>query len=565
MDCAERNYTPWQLVCRLAEELSGSWPEFGAIRFRRVWLAQVAASIHDLSDDPADTTRNCARVRDELRRLVRVRERVGAVARTLEDVGLTLDARQALDISSAEVRLVGQLLQSAVSSRYAVDALFRTGLSWYGARGKRNEDGVHELVRLNLSFHDAARRREAERTLVAAFLADIEAAYTRRNRPFNCVVLLDNCHREAGSTVLDLVAQARATSETCEPVVVVAAAGALPELTGLRTRWRLPWEPERAGSAQEPTRREVPTARSVTHGAWSGARDREATGSWWLPVWLCDLTSTEIGESVPAEHVRFVDDLTHGHPWSVQELAPTLTEPRSRRAVLDGFRYEHLLAGLPDRSREKLILWSAARDLDAAQGALGARHSDLPDWLEKSLWLTAGPRRLPRLHPWLRRVLLWQLAGMGKNQWNDVHGTLETWARAVGNRKKTNDIWYHSLARGELGPVVDYLIDLQLDADAESWIDEFDEITEAPGLHRYAESADARYDELLSLCPNETGPRRVVWSLVAARWIWRDPLGDPEFTLTGAIAHEFDLLADVFQTGRNRFHREAEAYRKKTS
>lgn len=565
VDCAERNYTPWQLVCRLADELSGSWPEFGAIRFRRVWLALVAVSITDLSDDPGDTT-NCSRVREELRRRVRIRERADVASRAADEVGLILDARQALDVSPAEVRLVGNLLRSAISSRYAVDALFRTGLNWYGERGKRGDSGVDELVRLNLSFHDTSRRREAERTLVAAFLADIEAAYSRRKRPFNCVVLLDNCHEEAGRTVLDLVAHARATSAVCDPVVVVAAAGALPELTGLRGRWQMPWETkERATSARKAARQEVPTSRSVSYVAWSGSRDREMPGSWWLPVRLCNLTPGELARSIPDEHVRFLSDLTNGHPWSVRELASALSEPRSRRAVLDGLRYDYLLTGLPDRLHGELVCWSAARDIDAAAGALSARHSDLSDWLEKSLWLTAeDPLRRPRIHPWLRRVLLWQLARTGKDRWNAAHGRLRDWAAV--HRKVEIDIWYHSLACGEVGTAVDHLLDQQQNgADAESWIEKLNGITAAPGLHHHAENAEARYDELLALCPDETGPRRVVWSLVAARWIWADPLGDPGFTLTHAIADEFVLLADVFETGRNRFHQEARKYRELTS
>jgi hypothetical protein len=153
---------------------------------------------------------------------------------------------------------------------------------------------------------------------------------------------------------------------------------------------------------------------------------------------------------------------------------------------------------------------------------------------------------------------------MGKAQWDDVHRKLAKWA--LGNRKVEIDVWYHTLAQGEVGPVVDHLLDQQQShADAESWIDKLNGITAAPGLHHHAVNAEARYDELLALCPNETGPRRVVWSLVASRWIWADPLGDPEFTLTHAIADEFVLLADVFQTGRNRFHQEARKYRELAS
>jgi hypothetical protein len=565
VDCEERRYSVWQLVGKLADELHGPWPEFGTVDFRRVWLARVAVAIPDLPEDD-EAARN--RMLAELRARVGLAKRADAAGEIVSDATQLPHAAQALDISPGELkfvgRLVGRFVTSAINSRYTVERLFQTGLTWYADRAKRTGTGLAELVRLNRLSRSADSRREADRIIVAAFLADIEGAFSRRRRRFNGAILLDNCHEEAGRELLNHIAQARAMSVDCDPVVVLATARTLPELIGLRDRWPFPWETRKTSALLAGDRAGLPTTATVDYSRWRTRRGgRESPGGWWLPIHLQDLTPTELAGVVPDEAVRFVHGLTLGHPWSARRLRDILPVASSRRAILDQFDPEYLLRELSDRHRE-LRRWAAARDIDAAANALGGRGSDLPDRLETSLWLIApeSPLKWPRIHPWLRRILLRQLAGEGPGEWQQVHHQLRDWAKR--NRPLDVDVPYHSLACEELDVAVDHLIE-QLrsrGSDADTWITRFDETTSAPGLHRRTESAEARYDELLDRCPEASGVRRVVWSLVAARWIWADPLGDPEFSLAHTIANEFVRLADDFvESGRNQFHRQARKYR----
>lgn len=569
VDCAERGYSVWRLVGKLADDLYGPWPEFGAVDFRRVWLARVAVAIGDLPEDD-EAARN--RVRAELRARAGLGDTAGAAGEIITDAAQLPHAAQALDISPGELKFVGRLaarlVTSALNSRYSVERLFRTGLAWYAERAKRPGSGLAELVRLNRLAQNVNTRREADRMLVAAFLADLEAAYAGRRRPCNGVVLLDNCHEDAGRELLNLIAQVRAGSPECDPLVVLAAARALPALVGLRDRWSFSWDTRKTSATRDTGRTAPPTAAAVAYPAWRAGRgERDSPGSWWLPIHLQGLTPTELVRVVPDEAARFVHGLTLGHPWSARQLRDLPLDAQSRRAVLDRFEPGYLLTELSDRSRE-LRRWAAARDVEAAANALGGRGSDLYDRLGPSLWLTApeAPGKWPRIHPWLRRILLWQLAEEGEAEWRRAHHRLRDWA--TQHRPLDVDKLYHSLACEEIDTTVDYLLGLLrpretvgYPLDADTWIAKFDDITAAPGLHRRAGSAAARYDELLDRCPESSGPRRVVWSLVAARWIWADPLGDPEYVLAHTISREFVRLADdVVESGRNQFHREASKY-----
>ncbi|MGH8575028.1 MAG: hypothetical protein ACREX8_21030, partial [Gammaproteobacteria bacterium] len=55
--------------------------------------------------------------------------------------------------------------------------------------------------------------------------------------------------------------------------------------------------------------------------------------------------------------------------------------------------------------------------------------------------------------------------------------------------------------------------------------------------------------------------RNTLWSMVAAHWIWSDPLGDPTFELTNTIADGYVRLAEEAQAGQAHYRKAAQAYR----
>jgi hypothetical protein len=549
IDCATgRRDTVWRLVCEIADELRRHWPEFGTLRFRRVTLARLAVEPHDLPED-LDRARE------------RLRELLGHRAKLKEHAETAVDVAQAFDVALAEVRLVGRVTQRIASSR-SVEMLYRTGLSWYGALSGQHGDGLAALVKLNWLIHRDGNAQDAERILVQALLADLADAFAGRKRRSNCALLLDNC-AGAGNELLNLLAEIRAASRDCDPLVVFAACRSVPELSGLRAPWIFPWEePFRSDAGK----REVPTPEAATYATWgAGRRNRQAAESWWLPVLLRDLSLAEIADLVSSDRRRFVHRLTLGHPWSVGQL-PTVLDGDDRATVLERFgpKAKYLISGLSEHQHKNLILLAAGRDLEfpsrAGIGLRGAEAApDLADVLDGSLWLIKGTSRHgPRLHPLLRRMLLWELAGTA--EWKRVHGTLREYA---GRHGLPVELAYHALACGEIGPAVDYLCQQLHDLDADHWIRAFNEITSAPGLRSPTESPESQHESLLRNreLPDRTGVRDTLWSLVAARWIWADPVGDPAFSLADTIADGFVLLTKDVETGRARFHREAKAYR----
>lgn len=561
IDCADQPNRPvWRLGCDLVDALHAEkWSEFGHLNFPRVTLARLAAEHPQL---PTDRTR----AQDELREHVR--------APFKQHVAPITTLSQASPTSQHMINLMVGAVRFVTGSTRAVQRLYRTGLQWYGSRFGRSEDsGMSVLVKLNHDFH-AGDRRDAERMLCEAFLADLSDAFAR-GRKFNCVVLLDNCDDPAGTSFLNLLADLRTErsgSGRHDPLVVVAASRSLPGLAGLAEGWTFPWEPERRGTSR------VPDPDEVDYGYWHDAHSRgREPASWWFPVHLRDLTLTELH----SEHARFVHQLTGGHPWSARKILGLISHDASParpveinlRTVLDRFAPQagYLLGDLPASLRRTLVLWSAARDIDtAASAGIGQEDwsaaSTLHDELVTRLWLVADgepPAVMspgPRLHPWLRRILLHELA-MTLDTWSAVHLQLRDYATKRGDPLAAA---YHDLARGELPLVVDYLAEQLHQLDADSWILAFNSVSAAPSTRGAAETAVDHYEALM----RERGPldrqdrvRNTLWSMVVARWIWSDPLGDPMFELTNTIADGYVRLAEDAHTGLARYHREARTYR----
>lgn len=569
-DCAaQRNRSVWQLSCELVDAFHAErWLGFGRLSFPRVTLARLAAEHLELDE-------NHTPAQEELRKRLRApfTQHVDPV------VGLVANLLTSLSIPQWMISIVVWFVRFIAGSNRTVERLYRRGLQWYGVKfGSSENSGVAILVELNRHFHRGDQKKLAERMLLEAFLDDLNDAFTRR-RDFNCAVLLDNCEDLAGTGFLNLLAELRSCRPGSDPLVVVAASRIVPDLTELRS-WIFPWEPDQSGALR------VPNPEEVSYASWQKGQNTRGTGpaSWWYPVHLRDLTVDELRQDYKLRHLHhpdFIYRFTGGHPWSAHRvhklgpsgaLADTLSETELRKIAAEFARKEaaeYLLAGLSRALRTTLVRWSAARDIDVAAAALGDGGGDLRSELEKRLWLVSDnplPKTTPggpRLHPWLRRILLGELAEDAET-WSRVHRRL----RDSTQKDHPLDAAYHELACEELPPVVDYLAKQLGLMDADSWIQEFDAVTDAP-TRASVETPIERHEKLVfERGPLDDGPRdqktRVhdtLWSLVAARWIWSDQLGDPKVSLKDTIADGYARLADESRAGSARYRREARVYR----
>ncbi|MGH4014903.1 MAG: hypothetical protein ACRDSL_13485 [Pseudonocardiaceae bacterium] len=573
LDCETQPDRPmWRLCCAIADALHiEKWTGFGRLNFPRLTLGRLAVTYRQL---PEDLTQAQEELRAELRAAVRLNQR----ADLMDDV--ITDVSQAVPAPPLVATLARWVVRLGAGSPRMVERLYRTGLTWYGTRfGRTQRSGLAVLVELNHRFHTDDQREVAERMLCEAFLDDINAAFARR-REFNCAILLDNCDDPAGTDLLNLLADLRAERvgrRGADPLMVVATSRTVPRLTGLTSGWTFPWESNRPGTSRVPD----PDHDQVSYRYWlNRGAPRQEPASWWLPVHLRDLARTEL----EPENARFIHRLTCGHPWSAHavrdvlrsvssDASPVSPSPAQLRTVLDHVvsQAEYLFAGLPTSLSRDLVLWSAARDVDTAASAdigEGDRLTamTLHDELVKRLWLIPDSRlpgmtrRGPQLHPWLRRILLHELAKT-PDRWSKVHLQLRDYAAI---RHRPLDVAYHHLARGELSPVVDYLAGQFDQLDADSWIREFDAVTAAPSTRCASGTVCEQYDTLMLArgpLDREDRVRNTLWSMVAARWIWSDPLGDPAFELTNTIADGYVRLAEEAQTGLARYRSEAQVYR----
>lgn len=285
-----------------------------------------------------------------------------------------------------------------------------------------------------------------------------------------------------------------------------------------------------------------------------------------------------------------VHRLSYGHPWSVRQLhlaigdllasgvtdhdlqgvlttpTPGITgRPASRRpgpggppplgTVVRGY----LLGGLTDDEQAAAVRLSAGRTPSAAVNAgllteltEHARDNVMVE-LRNRLWLFApvaedantrggigpdgylGPppeENRPVLHPWLRLLLLEQLAGPpgDPTDWRHAHGMLRAWHERHSRRL---DALYHRLALDELDTVVsDFAVTFtraETTGDAVAWLRALYQVTAAP-MHR-AQLSNARASLNASTLARRHAPRayadhelgRPLAELTAALWLAGDP------------------------------------------
>lgn len=316
-----------------------------------------------------------------------------------------------------------------------------------------------------------------------------------------------------------------------------------------------------------------------------------------------------------------VHRLTYGHPWSVRQLhtaiatllaagvsygdlhgvldAP-LEEPGrpegsggpDRGQALGIVAREYLLGRLTVDQRAAAVRLAAARTPSAAVncGLLNDRPEHARDTvmreLRNRLWLSApvpedahtrggrGPSGYllltspppgspphtdprPVLHPWLRLLLLEELAGPptgGLVPWQETHTALRDWHDRLD---RPLDALYHRLALNELDFVVAYFTRTFGAADATGWLRELYHVTAAP-MHR-AQLSDAPPSHNAGHLAREHAPTayadratgRPLAELVAALWLAADPRnrlppGSPELNYKiSSMFRQLALAADA--------------------
>ncbi|MCF3961080.1 hypothetical protein [Streptomyces fuscigenes] len=459
---------------------------------------------------------------------------------------------------------------------------------WFGGHPlTRRADAWEALAEINHWRHegDAGDHERLDRLLFSAFLEDLRRNCARNFMPRSYLLLLDNTHTPYGTRFVDLLLHARhedtvVNGGPCDPLTVVASAN----------RWLPRWGP--ASGETWPWRLRGPDRASLAD--WREYRPtRDGEDTWWYPLRLRDLSPDEVririelrfgGVPELAPYTRltpFVHRLTGGLPRAVQQVLDVLRQSgppahsgveqdlwlRSlpERTLRQGERtgrlvdlaVGHLLRGLGEADQDRLAECAAARDLSAGVQALG--HGDALFAEARARWLLDPASLEPVLHPWLRRLLLWKLAER-PGDWDLAHELLADHYRSQG---RTVQELGHVLATGRVDEVAGVLTRRFATQPAARWISELEAVTAAPNR------LETRVGplELIEQLGSGRGPAtavdtaEVVRGLVAARWLWSDPLADPGLRLSGLVADGYAQLAHLRRDDIVPLLNEAERYR----
>jgi len=588
---------PRELLGQLAFDLSRQWKQFGRLAFPRLWLCMLVLGAP-----------------------VELQDRRAALRKLHALLAKNQPLEQSREAIVDVVRLAGGIAPAGALDGWpaATDLLLR-GLSWYDRRrliGKIKAlpagAGNHEDFLLEIAKQaqgDDEDRDAVDATFCDAFLADLRRAYTglnRSRRTLNSLILLDNAHTPGGRLFLRALTEARRRAGEADPLVVLATS---------RT-WNPDWD--ESWSLLTPHRAVPEHRRPTTHRTkgmrWPAPRQpSDVDADWapdpdhpwprWHPWYLLELGALSKddvvsiaarGEIHPASRLPpFLYRLTDGHPGAVTGVVAAVAHrydprrPGVLRAALrtpvagpDGAgppliaaMRDHLLQDFSEASRQDLVTASAALDVEmlfhkeildlrnpAGEGVLFKELSD-------RLWLRAEPGEAPRyvLHPWLRRILLQELASRGEGHpldWTRVHTRCRDFYEKSGRSVAAR---YHDLALENVSAAVTHLRkpfagSREFDvAAAEAWLADLDVITAAPNrLDKHAEPYD-QVQRHAGQGDDDLGTT-LAW-LVVALWIARDPLGDPGGTLDSTIEGGFHQLAQGRGRGSILLHERAGRYR----
>jgi hypothetical protein len=572
----------WGVLAWVAYQLTArAWPQFGRLRFPRFTLGRVivegAVRIESLDQTQA-----------AIERLLRESANLDRAARNVTDLSAQLPQLLGFPNWGGFLGQVGAWL---ISSRLMVRLRFRTGMAFFGeALQKRANGGFPALVdlsRLSQQTSQSSRDR-LDRVLCEAFLADLAENYERGFRPRNCLVLIDNIDDARGAGQAFLTALSAAKSRQANPRD--------PLVTVVASRRTTPVAPLLAadGVRTIPLETWLNQDGDASHADWLA--QRRGPRSWLYPIRLADLNADTVTEYAQAYFPQvdslagFVHSLTLGHPWGVRHVLATLAttiratdadddpdaelgEPELR-AVLDASGSgragalgdialdELLLTDLPQWQFERLFASAAALDVVTAEQAGLAGNFRLQTELTHRFWLVPGNNhRGPMIHAWIRQLLLRKLAAT--QYWAATHKKLR-----VMCEDRSVLAAYYDLAGEQLDDAVDYLNErfseliTRTGESADSWITDFNTITSTSQKDINYLSAMDRYEQLLSRFRRDDADEQwlTILTLVAARWVWSNPLSDPMLTLNPILKTGFETLALRCPPGQIKLVEEAEFY-----
>ena len=451
----------------------------------------------------------------------------------------------------------------------------RAAANWYGdypSAGGNARRGLNLLVLQFRRGPGTDARAIAERHLVAALRADLQAAYLgmgRLRRVGRPLVLLDNAQAPLGRRLLEPVLRDRAAGRY-DPVVIVAAlrghdhpalrAAArcvLPQVTHT-TPWQRggevasgaltvelpPLGPEhvrRMLDREDPGLRTPPLLARAVHRCTGGR-----------PLGAALLTKTA-GQAVRAPVAPAVPAAQDAAPLTPRAL---LDLPVALREDLPGRQAAaELLAQLVDPARlEPLTVLAAAHDTADAQvlaavhlGHAGGAAGVLPmrDLLADESW-PVDPDHFVG-DPLLRGLLLHRLHADPAN-WRAVHSTLRDHYPAGDPRRL-----HHELALGGTGNAVAYLRDSFGGSAAAVWLEGLRFIASAPF---FGQPDERRAVALGRTDPEQSVPpgtdlvfhlriRRLLFCL----WHSTDILALPDDEVTEKTGHELAQLSALHPTG----------------
>jgi hypothetical protein len=491
------------------------------------------------------------------------------------------------------------------------DALWRRQLGerldWYARNrvpGRSDHSAYGPLLALHdrwakfQAAHDEEARRDVWRVLCRALLADLrtyaKATLWRGARTSNCLLLLDNADAPIGRAFLEELAEARRrTAEGPDPLLVVAAQETRPRLQ--------PAAGVPQASADE----------DLSYREWaSAARDREVPVSPWYPVQLTGLSLGHVRDVV-ASHVlrtsekdaQFTYMVTGGHPCAVRELARMLA------AIPDPLPPGFDLRALVNREAEDTLLDMVRprnlrdADLDAmavfgitlrprlapgnsalrSLGWAGVSELDVRDRFLDLMWAREdeGAFTIQPLYRWL----LTRWLARDRDRWQVTHEAFLAHYRA-SQGQDLDAVLYHELALttmsapGSLHHVVRSLAREFERTDGPNngqWNDLLAAVTTAP--NRLVQ-ADAEYQApyVATMLPHDiweviqrlegtwergddSGLLKTVARLVAARWLFNDPLFDPKRKAALPLAEGYRELARMTPGNAEVFYRQASKFR----
>ncbi|MFI6320882.1 hypothetical protein ACIBG8_25315 [Nonomuraea sp. NPDC050556] len=496
------NLTVVRMVERIAHDL---------MRFRRVRTPRVVFALLVLALDPAEPSDgelekqldNFVKGKSILpARLAKLRELLAPVPEVGPWASFALSAAEQLAGSGSVTAL-----------------LTGKGRGWL-------EDRIPTRNIMDLTRYQLGHRERVEKILCSALLADLADKWSDRRFACNCLLLLDDVDTPAGQALVGALTAAKSGPD---PLLVVATS---------RT-WRSP---------------PVTTLDRASHAGWLAVREKSEE-PWCYPVAMPVLAPEDDGGPYGAAVHRMTGGLPRPTALLTAATREAMNDQEFRLAVLrSGIMDGQLPEGLPHL--HQLVEWSASMSVTDAEDSpqmSRARADDLRGELAEQLWLVGDA-----LHPWLRRLLLWRLAG--ECRWDEVHERLQYSYLS----RDPGAVAYHRLARvvvpdeaGHLDEVAGFL-DEQFDVlDSRGWLDLFDRVTSAPNRLPLDQRPDRLHEALVGVRGDRLATIR---ALTVDRWFWCDPLLDPSRVRSDDLADGLRELSRHARSERSIFKEEAKRY-----